>query len=427
MPKRETIFYSWQSDTPSKYNRSFIEKALIEALNRLKSDATLEPALRERQVELDKDTQGVAGSPPIAQTILRKIEDCSVFVADMTFVGQSFEDLVTIPSEIRQIPNPNVLLEYGYALHCQGHERLITIMNSAFGDSNPDNLPFDLRHLRWPITYNLNEANNGEKGTEYEKLVRVLVKALALALNSEVRMVSPTPFVPQQHTYDQSIFFATATDLIPEMSFGRSPGEFKVPSQGRMFLRLYPLTEVPSFKSELEALAAAKRGPIWPMGNVRGCDHVRNIFGAMSFEQIHEGELLNATQVFLSRELWGFDAFALNKALIQFYAPPPVGTSHPFIPSTYVEEIFTSTLDSYMKFSKAVLGLPLPLRVEAGLVGIKDYRIAVSNNRIAGRCLTDIIAWKADISSYENPAGEILLPFFELIWAKCGASRGSRG
>src|ERR1039457_513656 len=82
MAKRLTVFYSWQSDSPSNLNRSFIERALEKALKRLHSDATLENALRDTNVELDKDTQGVAGSPPIAETILRKIEDCAVFVAD---------------------------------------------------------------------------------------------------------------------------------------------------------------------------------------------------------------------------------------------------------------------------------------------------------------------------------------------------------
>lgn len=89
MPKRLTVFYSWQSDSPSSLNRSFIEQALKEALKRLHSDAALENALRDKTVELDKDTQGIAGSPPIAETILKKIEDCAVFVADLSFVGES--------------------------------------------------------------------------------------------------------------------------------------------------------------------------------------------------------------------------------------------------------------------------------------------------------------------------------------------------
>lgn len=116
MAKPLTVFYSWQSDSPSNLNRSFIEKALHEALKRLNSDATLENALRDGKVELDKDTQGVAGSPPIAETILGKIKNCVVFVADLSFVGESKNGFTNASGKPRQFPNPNVLIEYGYAL-----------------------------------------------------------------------------------------------------------------------------------------------------------------------------------------------------------------------------------------------------------------------------------------------------------------------
>src|SRR5215510_4396909 len=104
MAKRLTVFYSWQSDTPSNINRTFIEKALLEALKRLHSDATLENALRDTTVELDKDTKGVAGSPPIVETILQKIDDCAVFVADVTFVGESKAGLCDPGEKPRQFP-----------------------------------------------------------------------------------------------------------------------------------------------------------------------------------------------------------------------------------------------------------------------------------------------------------------------------------
>jgi hypothetical protein len=123
MAKRLTVFYSWQSDSPSHLNRTFIEKALHEALKRLQADATLENALRDATVELDKDTQGVAGSPPIAETILQKIEECAVFVADLSFVGCSNNGFSNTSGNPRQFPNPNVLMEYGYALRCHSHPR----------------------------------------------------------------------------------------------------------------------------------------------------------------------------------------------------------------------------------------------------------------------------------------------------------------
>lgn len=105
MAKRLAVFYSWQSDSPSNLNRNFIERALHKALEQLHSDATLENALRDTKVELDKDTQGVAGSPPIAETILQKIEDCAVFVADLSFVGESKNGFTNASGKPRQFPN----------------------------------------------------------------------------------------------------------------------------------------------------------------------------------------------------------------------------------------------------------------------------------------------------------------------------------
>ena len=99
MAKRLTVFYSWQSDTPAERNRVFIEKAIQEALIRLKSDAELEEALRDTSIELDRDTKNVAGSPPITDTILKKIEGCAVFVADLTFVGKSMDGLTNAAGE----------------------------------------------------------------------------------------------------------------------------------------------------------------------------------------------------------------------------------------------------------------------------------------------------------------------------------------
>ena len=119
-----TLFYSWQSDSPGQLNRDFIERALLLAIERLKSEAKVEPA--DRHLELDKDTENVGGSPPITQTILNKIDVCSAFVADLTFVARSFPR-----ARKRLVPNPNVLLEYGYALRCHGHLKIVSVMNTA--------------------------------------------------------------------------------------------------------------------------------------------------------------------------------------------------------------------------------------------------------------------------------------------------------
>ena len=82
------------------------------------------------------------GSPPVADTIFRKIEECAIFVPDLTFCGRTDRD--------RPIPNANVLIEHGWALAKLGRERIVALMNDAYGEPTETSLPFHLRHTRWP-------------------------------------------------------------------------------------------------------------------------------------------------------------------------------------------------------------------------------------------------------------------------------------
>lgn len=130
-PEQFVVFYSWQSTSP-KTNRSLIGEALEKAVKALKKDGevTVEPVI-------DRDTAGVPGSPDIAATIFAKIEKASMFVADVSLV---------IHGEGRSSPNPNVLVELGYAAHALGWDRILLVANTVFGELTE--LPFDLRPRR---------------------------------------------------------------------------------------------------------------------------------------------------------------------------------------------------------------------------------------------------------------------------------------
>ncbi len=79
-----TIFWSWQSDLDSRVTRDLVRYALDEAIAMLAAD--IEEADRP---SLTSDTQGVAGSPDIVATILRKIDEAAVFVGDVTPIAVS--------------------------------------------------------------------------------------------------------------------------------------------------------------------------------------------------------------------------------------------------------------------------------------------------------------------------------------------------
>ena len=195
-----TIFYSWQSDRPNKCNRSLICRALDHAVQDVGEQAVgVEDALR-----VDQDAEGVAGSPPIAETILRKIDAAAVFVPDMT--------LVTEDDQGRPSPNPNVLIEYGYALKSLGDERIIPVLNTAYGSW--ERLPFDMRHKRRPLLYEaFTDSTASQRKAARGVLTNRFSHALRLALDTRPDH-GPPPAI------DLGRFRQLYHALLPEDDFG---------------------------------------------------------------------------------------------------------------------------------------------------------------------------------------------------------------
>jgi hypothetical protein len=155
------ICYSWQSDLPNPTNRRFIQKALERAARSIRDDTSIkvEPVV-------DRDTIGVPGSPDIAATILQKIDNCDVFVCNVSIINAGQARRLT--------PNPNVLFELGYAVKRLGWGRVILVLNSAFGALQ--DLPFDLRMKR-VLVYNISNGND-DKAPERRALEAQLTTAL---------------------------------------------------------------------------------------------------------------------------------------------------------------------------------------------------------------------------------------------------------
>src|SRR6185437_6170354 len=66
----------------------------------------------------------------------------------------------------------------------RGRPRIVAVMNEAYGP--PDGaLPFDLAHLRFPITYNLpDQATPEERRRQREQLTKTFASALKLVFTS---------------------------------------------------------------------------------------------------------------------------------------------------------------------------------------------------------------------------------------------------
>lgn len=146
------IFYSWQSDID--FNKRAIRDALRLAIKEIEKDE------KNERINLMDSSSNLVGSTRIPESILKDISTCDIFVCDLTIIGKS-------DNNKRNIPNPNVLLELGYAVAVLGWERTIVIFNEQFGVLNND-LPFDIEK-RSTLTCRI-EDNNDSNGRGVLKL-----------------------------------------------------------------------------------------------------------------------------------------------------------------------------------------------------------------------------------------------------------------
>ncbi|MBR0410351.1 MAG: hypothetical protein IJI25_05000 [Eubacterium sp.] len=161
------IFYSWQSDLPGNKTRNFIRDCIDDAIAFAGESEAIE-AVRD---EATKDT---TGSPNIVTTLFSKINDCDLFVADVSlcFTGdvkkkQGGKDL------IKHSPNPNVLLELGYAVKTLDWDHVICLYNTDFGSD----YPFDIAQNR-RTPYSLDGRDKASVRREVAKIIFDNIKTL---------------------------------------------------------------------------------------------------------------------------------------------------------------------------------------------------------------------------------------------------------
>ena len=203
------VFYSWQSDHSNLTNRTFIQDALEKATKLLRNDDSLEV-----NPVVDRDTKDEPGSPDIVHSIFDKIENSAVFVCDVTIINDETEN--------RPTPNPNVLIELGYALKALGQSRVLLVMNTSYGDIKK--LPFDLDHRR-VITYGFHETDNSLTKTNYkgkeESIKQIEKRILVKKLESNLKTIL------DHHSLSEDETSKTSQELL-EDSFANSGSYFQV-------------------------------------------------------------------------------------------------------------------------------------------------------------------------------------------------------
>lgn len=210
------IFYSWQTTTNTKYNKNFILTCIEKAVKKVK----LKPELKDVEFVILEGVTGEPGSSQVASKIAdERIPTSDIFISDLSVVNQItyFQKIVrrVVGDKFKPFQNNNVIYEYGVAYNAIGLEKMIGVLNTTYGspDENPDNIPFDLKHIRFPIGYAYSEKT---KNKDYVQ--KKLVDDLASAIKETAKFAlqsQKSKFHPLQVWSDWEKSILTPQQFIP--------------------------------------------------------------------------------------------------------------------------------------------------------------------------------------------------------------------
>lgn len=407
------VFYAWQSDRPERFNRYLIRFALNLAAKNISADHAV--GIR---VRIDADTEGVHGHCPVTETILKKIAVCDVFVPDLTFVASTDAG--------KLIPNPNVMLEYGYALDARSFSVMIPVMNTAYGAA--EELPFDMGHLRFPVRYDLPAtAKNAERRVARKALTEELETILRGMIAEGVGAADRTPFRATAATTSPAFFFPRLATIA---SFG-NPGEqeYKFEGDKAVYLRLFPRTSEgqPKIGRAVIKDIIHHKGSIRPMSDGISGIASSNNFGWACIDPSGNSTTKNICQAFPSGELWGISSQVFIETPVTHF----VRADEPrtIFGAITVEKLCTRTLENFIKVASTVMQLRPPFIVEIGIVGTKGVFMRAPhpespNGSNYGPIRDDSLVRRYDLAKTDRATQqEILRDFFDELYDLAEISR----
>jgi hypothetical protein len=101
---------------------------------------------------------------------------------------------------------------------------------------------------------------------------------------------------------------------------------------------------------------------------------------------------------------------------------------HPkYIPTSAIEADLIYTLRNYLEAARDHIGLTPPLELRVGMTQVYGYELAVETkwfmHPFAGKIFEPTFVHASLIESYDSEVGDLLLPFFRLMYDMAGEVR----
>lgn len=194
-----------ETDLQGFNNKAFLIDCLEDAIEMANKQ------LKGVQIKLHEGMRDSSGTGPVVAEMFRQINECHIFVGDMTVVQRLCERAEFLRNKkglyFRYSPNCNVYGEFNRALgkHEEFWKQTILLMNDANRSVCDDKevIPFDTQGLRWPIIFSLKDDTKASKDAAKRKLLNVLPGNLAGCAREALKHIDNRykPFV-SWHTQD---------------------------------------------------------------------------------------------------------------------------------------------------------------------------------------------------------------------------------
>ena len=127
------LFFSWQEETNLQgfNNKNFLIDCINSAINEIQGKGDLKGI----RIIFDEGLLRTPGTPEVALEMFKKIDECDIFIADMTVVQRMLESFEEFRNKdgffFRYSPNCNVFGEYNRALGKSSdfYKQIILLMN----------------------------------------------------------------------------------------------------------------------------------------------------------------------------------------------------------------------------------------------------------------------------------------------------------